>query len=299
MPIENSRPIIVTNRYNDKYDTYLEDRIIEPIAEQFRHEPAVLYRPEDSAVIYETYRAASEQKNPLVFTVGGDGTINHHLQRRSFYHPGTIFAPIATGTANDIVTTLNKDTVTNNAGLEFGSVHNIQPLNIEYDGLTRQALGYIGINLTGNCADAINGSESLQPSKYKDARAIIKAILKTRKAYFIDSDSQEFSAMEIAAVNARMASFLWPHNDNIGIKENYFDLVISKNYYSTIKLAMAGLTKNMRGERIPSGHKVEFTKPDDGVNITAQTDGEQFSISKGQISMYKGGKPVKLLSVRN
>ncbi|MBP7820971.1 hypothetical protein KA043_02600 [Candidatus Saccharibacteria bacterium] len=298
MPIENSRPIIVTNRYRDQTDAYLENSIIEPIAQKFMLEPAVLYRPEDSAVIYETYRAASEQKNPLVFTVGGDGTINHHLQRRSFYHPGTIFAPIATGTANDIVTTLNKDTIANNTSLEFGAVHNIQPLNIEYDGNTRQALGYIGINLTGNCANAINGSESLKPSKYNDAKAIIKALLKTRKAYFIDSDNQEFSAMEIAAVNTRMASFLWPHNKNIGIKESYFDLVISKNYYSTAKLALAGLTKNMRGTRIPSGHKVEFTKPDDGIDITAQTDGEHFSISKGHISMYKGGTPVKLLSVR-
>nr|MBP7835119.1 hypothetical protein [Candidatus Saccharibacteria bacterium] len=192
MPIENSRPIIVTNRYRDQTDAYLENSIIEPIAQKFMLEPAVLYRPEDSAVIYETYRAASEQKNPLVFTVGGDGTINHHLQRRSFYHPGTIFAPIATGTANDIVTTLNKDTIANNTSLEFGAVHNIQPLNIEYDGNTRQALGYIGINLTGNCANAINGSESLKPSEYNDAKAIIKALLKTRKAYFIDSDNQEF-----------------------------------------------------------------------------------------------------------
>ncbi len=294
---EKSKFIIATNMPGIKDNPGLERNVIDPIAEYYGGvEPIVLYRPTAQQVAEQTYEIAEQGKVPMLLPMGGDGTINWHLGNMDEYSQRTALTPFPGGTANDISTTINGNTSMGTV-LAHGHLREVLPLKIDYDDDSRYALGYIGLGLTGDSAKLINSSKSMKPSKLKDALVILKAVKKSRKMQLLDEEGMLLDAREIAAVNTRMASCLWLHKRRLGFFEDYFDLVKSGGYVSTAKLATAGLARRIKGARINKGQVVRLTKPDDGVSINAQTDGEHFTINRGEIAIRKSNIPIKIFSL--
>lgn len=294
---KNKTKIIIATNTSDFDSSGFEDDVIVPIYDFYGKEPLVLQRPEASEVTYETYKAISEACAPVLLPYGGDGTINWHLNNMDIYAPQTILAPYPAGTANDISTTLNGKMTDMSTLLNHGHLKEAIPISIEHDSQTRLALGYVGLGLTGICAEKINNRHSLKPSRFKDGIEVLKGVLVSKKINLLDAEEQEFKIRELAALNTRMASCLWPDKNSISIFDSHFNLVMAQGYPSTAQLVLAGLVKRVKGSTVKSTEKVVFSKPAGSPAIIGQADGEPFLVKSGNVEISKSGRAVKVLSL--
>jgi diacylglycerol kinase family enzyme len=294
---DKTKLIIATNRQNYQDIPDFETKIIEPIYDFYGVEPTILLRPSACQVQDETLRIAHQQLAPIIVPIGGDGTVNWHLNNMPLYSPRTILAPYPGGTANDISTTINGKKASLATILKHGHLRQVHPLQIAINGQACQALGYIGLGLSGTCAEVINCAENPKPSKFKDSLRVVKGVVKTKKMSLIDEDGLPLNAQEIVAMNTRMASFMWPAKQRSSFFDTHFNLIVSETYGSMAKMAITGLAKQIKGQKIEKDQMVRLYKPNDGQPITAQTDGEYFKISEGEILISKNNQPIKIFSL--
>ncbi len=297
---ENTKFIIATNYEDDGLvDDTLNTNIIEPIYDLTDSDSEILFRPSEALMAYATYKTAAEGKIPIIVPVGGDGTINWHLNNSDIYPPGSIFLPLAHGTANDISSTIHKVPSNFRHILQHGRLRQAKPLSIENGNKRKKALGYIGLGITGQCAKEINNSNTSDPSLIHDSMVSIKGIIKSRKIKIKQSKDHDLSKRysEITAINSRMASFLWPKHP--AIFEDHFFLLSPKGYINTANLALAGLKRKLVGKKINIGHSVEFeieNLKSKNRPIYGQCDGEEFILENGPVIINKSNRPINLIS---
>ena len=297
---ENTKFIIATNSAENDSDTKeIESSIISPIEEITGSSYELLFRPTEALMAYSTYKSAADGKIPIIIPVGGDGTMNWHLNNSDIYPPGTIYLPLASGTANDIATTVHGGTANISKILQKGRLRQARPLRIKNESIKKNALGYIGLGITGQCAKEINGRENTKPSIIKDSAVSMKGIIKSRTIRIKNNKDSQLSSKhsEIAAVNTRMASFLWPKNPSIF--DDHFQLLSPKGYIHTASLAVSGLKKKMEGRKINLGQSVEFEIENNSIRrpIYGQCDGEEFILQNGLVVINKTNKPVNIIAL--
>ena len=296
---ENTRFIIATNHEERECDTrFLEEEILAPINEMTGLESEVLFRPLDALMAYATYKSAADGKIPIIVPVGGDGTINWHLNNSDIYPPSSIYLPFASGTANDIATTIHEEPSNFKKILQKGKLRKARPLNIKNGSQSKKALGYIGLGITGQCAKEINSRNNEKPNMLRDSIVSLKGIMKSRKLKIKNSDNDlSGKHSEIAAVNSRMASFLWPKNPSIF--EDHFLLLAPEGYIKTASLALKGLKRRMTGTKIELGQSVEFEIENISEKrrpIYGQCDGEEFLLENGTVVIQKNIRPINIIS---
>ena len=298
---ENTKFIIATNfPEGSERIEYLDKEIIEPINQVTNSETEILFMPTAALMAYSTYKSAGEGKIPIVVPVGGDGTINWHLNNADIYPHSTIYLPLASGTANDIATTIHINPTNVRKILEKGRLRQARPLRIQNGPVQKKALGYIGLGITGQCAKEINSRKNVKPSLLKDSAVSIKGILKSRRLKVNNSSQPVLSSnhLEIAAVNSRMASFLWPKNPSVF--EDHFYLLSPEGYIGTAGLAIKGLKKRLKGKKINLGESVEFEVENIGTKrrpIYGQCDGEEFLLEDSKINISKNSSPINIFSL--
>ena len=298
---ENTKFIVATNYPEDSCkDDYLDKEIIEPIKKVTSSEIETLFMPTAALMAYSTYRSAGEGKIPIIVPVGGDGTINWHLNNSDIYPHSTIYLPLASGTANDIATTIHSNPSNIRQILEKGRLKQARPLSIQNGTMQKKALGYIGLGITGQCAKEINSRSDVQPSLIRDSMVSMKGILKSRRMR-VNNTAQPILSnnhLEIAAVNSRMASFLWPKNPSVF--EDHFYLLSPEGYIKTASMAIQGIKKRLKGTKIILGETVEFEVENIGTKrrpIYGQCDGEEFILENKKVSISKNSNPINIFSL--
>jgi diacylglycerol kinase family enzyme len=297
---KNTKFIIATNAHEENYSTdFLENNILQPIKQLHESEPELLFKPTEALMVYATYKSAADGKIPIVVPVGGDGTINWHINNSDIYAPSTIYLPFADGTANDIASTIYQEPSDFNKILTKGKLKQPKPLLIQNGNIQKKALGYIGLGITGQCAKEINSRKDQQPSIIRDSIVSMKGIIKSRKLKVKNIDSGLSNKhMEIAAVNSRMASFLWPKDP--AVFEDHFYLVSPEGYFKTANVALRGLKKHLGGRKVQLGQNIEFTIEnikDKKRPIYGQCDGEEFILEDKHIIISKTNRPINLITL--
>lgn len=290
--------IIATNRPNTEHHAVETNSLIAQSERFWGQPPVFLERPSAEEVVFETEKISKTGFQPILMPLGGDGTINWHLNNFESYSPDTVLAPFPAGTANDISTTINGRKPSFSRLLSSATIKEARPITIEYEGQTVRALGYIGLGLTGLCAEAINNRQQTLPNKTLDALVTLRALASAKQNPVSDVYGRNIGQFqEIAAINSRMATFLWPKPETVSIYKEYFNLVLSKNYLTTANLAIKGLSHQLAGRKITYNNNFLFNKPSSTPTISGQADGEPFKIHEGLVKIYKSDSSVKLLSL--
>jgi diacylglycerol kinase family enzyme len=236
------------------------------------------------------------QEDSLLVICGGDGTVtriaNYVLNREL----SNTILPLHFGGANDIANGLygnmNLEDILTKGKPDIA--YTIEA-TIEKDAEVLRvirALGYIGIGTSGHSAKAIN---KYQGKDTTESGAIMHA---TRTAFacksfdYLDSENNLKKAIELLAINNRMARYIKSRHNTTFSPE--FTFIEAKDRMRMIGKLCLGLLGNADGTRFEGDRN-------NSIRILSQTvlqsDGEHVNLEPGTDVTFKTGPPINIVRV--
>ncbi len=280
--------LVIKNKQSSKLKKYSDlefDRVvIEPLIEYGFNttEIDVINRPSDAEL------DSGIKDESLLILCGGDGTIARIAGYAINNSISNTIVPRPFGGANDIATGLYGRSSMIEV-LKDGSsepAYSIEAL-IQKENENQKAiraLGYIGIGASGQAAKAINNYQCQDSTEFGAKIRAATAVAASRPFIYLDSDDRQNEALEILAINNRMARYIQTkHNFTFSPEFTLIEANSKSRMMGKFCLGAFGIAD---GHRITNGQTKDILVLSD---TTLQSDGENTDIEPGtKISLHSG-----------
>jgi len=294
MTPSHSHTLVIANNHASKLKNISREgfnrAVISPLKDYGINKYDVLTRPTISEL------DSSIQEDSLLVVCGGDGTVNrivNYVLGRIL--PNTIL-PLPFGGANDIATGLydNMQLCDILASYSPDKAHTIEA-RLQKDNdepKIIRALGYIGIGTSGYSAEAINRYQGKYTTESGSIIRAIKTASICKPFTYLDSENNTKKAIELLAINNRMARYIKSRHDTTFKPELTFIEARDKlQILSRLCLGMLGFA---------DGEIIEDSQSN-SIRVLSQTilqsDGEPIDIEPDTEVTFRIGPPVNIARV--